>query len=231
MISAVIVAAGSSRRMGFDKLFVELAGKPIIAHTLWNFQNCQDINEIIIVSQPDKFDRFIQLKEQLALDKISHMVAGGIERQNSVFAGIKSTQNDTTFVVIHDGARPLCTPNMIHQTVETAKKHGASVAASKVVDTMKEANDDLSIKKTVDRSQLWAVQTPQVFEKSIIIEAYEEVFRRGMIVTDDTAALELLGIKAYLVDTGRGNIKITTPEDLAIAEILLGKNRRDLIRK
>lgn len=230
MISAVIVAAGSSSRMGFDKLFVELAGKPVIAHTLLNFQNCPDITEIIIVTQKNKISKFEDLKEQFHLSKISKIVEGGQQRQDSVYQGILATNANCLSVAIHDGARPLATPSLISKTLAAARQTGASVAAAKVVDTIKQTGEDsATIVKTIDREKLWTVHTPQVFRKELILKGYEEIFRRQLSVTDDTAALELIGHPVQLVDTGRANIKITTPEDLAIAEILLGKNKSDLV--
>ncbi|MDX2227974.1 MAG: 2-C-methyl-D-erythritol 4-phosphate cytidylyltransferase [Verrucomicrobiae bacterium] len=221
MITAVIVAAGSSRRMGFDKLFTPLLGRPVIAHTLENFQNCAAIDEIAVVTRPERFTDFEDLKKQFSLDKVRHLVEGGAERQDSVLAGVKTARNRAELVAIHDGARPLCTPEMIEKTIGPARSHGASVAACKIVDTLKEADDRMGITRTVDRSRLWAVQTPQTFRTELILRAYETVMARGVTVTDDTAAVELLGEPVVLVDTGRANLKITTPEDLVLAGMLL----------
>ncbi len=229
MVTAVIVAAGSSRRMGFDKLFAPLAGRPVIAHTLAQFQACPDVTEIVIVAKQEKFGEFQSIALDCGIEKLLCLTGGGEERQHSVYNGIKAGSANCPLVAIHDGARPLATPEMISKTIQAAREHGASVAACKVVDSIKEAREDGTIAKTVNRDKLWAVQTPQVFRKDIILAGYEEVFKLGLTVTDDTAAVELTGQKVMLVDTGRSNLKITTPEDLAIAEVILNKNSGNLV--
>ncbi|MDZ4815168.1 MAG: 2-C-methyl-D-erythritol 4-phosphate cytidylyltransferase [Verrucomicrobiota bacterium] len=223
-VGAVIVAAGSSRRMGFDKIFTHLKGRPVLAYSLINLQACPDITDIVIVTKPDRFDECRNHCSAFGITKLRDIVGGGKERQDSVLAGLQALPKDTDIAVIHDGARPFAVPNIISMTIAAAKIHGASVAAFKVVDTLKEASTEQTIARTIDRSMMWAVQTPQTFRYSLICQAYQELMALGKQVTDDTAAVESLGVKVQLVDTGSGNIKITTPADLALAEAVIAQS-------
>ncbi len=225
MNSAVIVAAGVGKRFGpgADKLFLEVAGRPVVAHTWARFDAAECIDEIILVVRPGLEDAFREIAGSLELGKPWHLVAGGAERQDSVWNGLQATAAGSDLVAIHDGARP-CTPDeVIQATLVAARETGAAVAAQRVTDTLKESDDGRLIDRTVDRSRLWAVQTPQAFRRSILINALTEVRRRGVQVTDDTAACEFVGQPIRLVESRRPNPKVTYPGDLPYIELLLSR--------
>jgi 2-C-methyl-D-erythritol 4-phosphate cytidylyltransferase len=207
--------------MGRDKQFLPLNGHPLIAFTIARFQQCNAVNEIVLVTQPDRRAEFKELVERYAFSKASRFADGGAERQDSVWNGIQAAAEGTEVVLIHDGARPCITPEAIEKTASTARKFGAAVVATKVTDTIKEAREDKTVIRTVDRSRLWAVQTPQAFRIAWIKEGYAEVRRQGKIVTDDTAAVELIGKPVHLVENTIPNLKLTTPADVALVEWLL----------
>jgi len=222
MVTAVIVAAGRSTRMGGqDKQFLPLRGHPLIAYTISKFQQCSVVDEIVLVTQPGRRGEFEGLIHRYGFSKAKRFADGGVERQDSVWNGIQAADSKTEIILIHDGARPCITPEAIEKTVVAARKHGAVVVATKVTDTIKEASEDLTVQQTVDRSKLWAVQTPQGFRYSLIREGYAEVRRQKKIVTDDTAAVELIGAKVHLVENTSPNLKVTSPSDIPLAEWLL----------
>ena len=223
MISAIIVAAGSGTRMGakVDKLFLELNGCPIVAHTWRRFDEAACIDEIIMVVREGMQPAFAELAEKYSFRKKFRLVAGGKERQDSVWNGLAALSPDTDIVAIQDAARPCTSQSLIAATIEAARQTGASVAAQPLNDTIKESADGQLVVRTLDRSRLWAVQTPQTFRVEIIRDALSEVRRRNLLVTDDTAACELIGQPVKLVVSARPNPKITRPEDLPIAEVLL----------
>ncbi len=240
-VSAVIVAAGKGTRMGpnVDKLFLEVAGRPVIAHTWANFDAAPAVDEIVLVVRAALQPEFEKLRSACGFSKPVRYVAGGAERQNSVWNGVSALAADSEIVAIQDGARPCTAPEVIEDCIRAAREHGASVAAQRVTDTLKEADGDGMIQRNVDRSMLWAVQTPQVFRVPVIRRALQEVFSRGLLVTDDTAACELIGQKVKLVESRSANPKVTTPADLPLIELVLsqrlgqgggiriGENRRD----
>jgi 2-C-methyl-D-erythritol 4-phosphate cytidylyltransferase len=219
MVSAIVLAAGRSTRMGGgeNKQFLELAGKPLIWFSLDAFQRCAVIDEIVLVRRTEYAEKAEHIGRQFA--KVAALADGGPERQNSVCNGLEKAHG--TIVVVHDGARPLVTPELIAATVGSAREHGTGIAATKVVDTIKEAKDDRTVARTVDRTKLWAVQTPQAVRADLLREAYQLVFKKNLVVTDEAAAVELLGEPVHLVETPFLNLKITTPSDLAIAKALL----------
>jgi len=221
MVTAIVLAAGRSRRMGGDinKQFRELLGKPILWYSLAVFEQCAAVDAVVVVRRPD----CAKQAEQLARDfkKIIALTDGGVERQNSVWNGLGKCPSDTEIVAVHDGARPLVTPELIEATIQSAREHGTGIAATKIVDTIKEADKQRTILRTVDRTKLWAVQTPQTARCELLRRAYAKVLEQGIIVTDEAAAVERLGERVKLVDTPFLNLKITMPSDLAIAEALL----------
>lgn len=223
MTAAIIVAAGKGTRMGpnVDKLFLELNGCPVVAHTWRRFDESQDISEIIMVVRDGMQDAFSDLARKYGFNKKFKLVPGGNERQDSVWNGLEALSPNARIVAIQDAARP-CTSNaLIHATIEAARETGAAVAAQPVTDTVKESSDGKLIQRTLDRSRLWAVQTPQTFQVEIIRRALSEVHRQGLHVTDDTAACEFIGQPVKLVHFPHPNPKITRPEDLAYIELLL----------
>ena len=220
-VGAVIVAAGESRRMGgVNKVFALLGEKPLLVRVLDTFQGCNAIDQaVVVLSEPD-LERGHKLAAEQGWSKITDMCAGGRRRQDSVEAGL-SRLSHCQWVVIHDGARPLVTEDLIERGLEAARETGAAAAAVPVIDTIKVAGDDRIVQETLPRGNLWAVQTPQVFRFAIITEAYR---RLKAEVTDDASLAEALGYKVKLYPGSYDNIKITTPDDLALAELIQYKH-------
>jgi 2-C-methyl-D-erythritol 4-phosphate cytidylyltransferase len=220
--SAVIVAAGSSRRMGRDKLWLPLAGRITLAHTINAFQSSPRIDKIILVSSGERQADVSLLCQQERWHKVAAVVVGGARRQDSVRVGLDTlaTLSPTCrWVMIHDGARPFVTPALLEAGLEAAQKHQAAVAAVPVKDTIKQVQNE-TICATLDRSQLWAIQTPQVFSFPLIHQAHHSPIAQAD-VTDDAALLELLGHHVAIFPGSYINIKITTQEDIFFAEALL----------
>jgi len=214
---AIIVAAGSSRRMGFDKLAAPLDGTPVLARTVSKFSLAEAISRIVVVCPEDRW----RLLGDPPPDSVSR-VDGGTERQHSVAAGLAALPAGTRWVAIHDGARPLVTPEEIDRCVAEARKHRAASLARRVTETLKRSDAGAFSAEAVSRDDLWFMETPQVFEVDLLKEAYAEVASRGLVVTDEVSALEAIGIKTKFVEsTGIPNLKITTPADLALAKALL----------
>lgn len=218
--TAVIVAAGSSARMGQDKLFLPVAGIPVLARTILQFQRCRDIDEIIVVTREEKLLDVAALVKRFGTDKVGKILVGGQERVESSAAGVLQADRRSGYIAIADGARPLVTPELISRTVEAARTYRAAAPAVAVKDTIKTAENGM-VTGTPDRSVLFAVQTPQVFEADLIKGALTRAIREGTPVTDDCSAVEALGIPVRLVEGSYENIKITTPEDIALCEALL----------
>ena len=223
MVSAIIVAAGMGTRMGpgVDKLFLELDGSPIVGHTWRRFEEAGGIDEILLVVREGAQPAFADLARQGRFRKPFRLVVGGKERQDSVWNGLAALSPSTEIVAIQDAARPCTSQTLIAATVAAARDIGAAVAAQPVTDTIKESHDGKLIERTLDRSRLWAVQTPQTFRVEVIRRALAEVRRRGLLVTDDTAACELIGQPVQLVPSPQPNPKVTRPEDLPCVEALL----------
>jgi 2-C-methyl-D-erythritol 4-phosphate cytidylyltransferase len=221
MISAIIVAAGSSRRMGTDKLWLPLHGKPVVAHSLAMFQQLESIGEIIVVTRHDTRSRFSDLIQKEGYTKVVKIVDGGPERQHSVSHGLQYTHADADLVLIHDGARPLVTKHIVDTVAQAAHRHGAAVCGTPVTDTIKELDPTGCVVRTPARERLMAVQTPQIFQRALIVEAYRQLIRSNEIVTDDTAAIERTGKRVFVVPSDDPNIKITHPLDLMVADYLL----------
>ncbi|MGV3754869.1 MAG: 2-C-methyl-D-erythritol 4-phosphate cytidylyltransferase, partial [Verrucomicrobiota bacterium] len=198
-------------------------GKPIIVHTWRQFETCSAIDEIVVVVREGMQSAFEELAASEGFKKAYKLVPGGKERQDSVWNGIKAVREGTEIVAIHDGARPCVTHELIAATIQAARETGAAVAAQRVVDTMKESSDGKTISGHLDRSRLWSVQTPQTFQVPVIRKALSLVKERGLLVTDDTAACELIGQPVRLVECATPNVKATAPADIAWLEILLGK--------
>jgi len=223
MISAIIVAAGKGTRMGaqVDKLFLELDGCPIVAHTWRRFEEAGCVDELLLVVREGMQAAFAALAEKYKFKKSFRLVAGGKERQDSVWNGLEALSPQTEIVAIQDAARPCTSSALIAATVAAAQETGAAVAAQSVTDTIKESRDGRLIGRTLDRSRLWAVQTPQTFRVETIRRALSAVRQRGLLVTDDTAACELIGQPVQLVLSTQPNPKVTRPEDLPCVEALL----------
>ncbi len=237
MLTAIIVAAGSSERMGFDKLFALVSGKPIIAHTIAAFENTKCVDEIILVGRADSLDELRKIVAQPT--KVKQAVAGGAERSDSVRAGLDHLNPKCDFVAVHDAARPMITPEKITRVFEVCRSSGgAATLAEPINDTLQRADlaavaasakeaGDLIIKESVDRNGVYGMQTPQVFARKLLEEAYDLVAKKNVSVTDEVSAVELLGRKIVLVPNHDFNFKITYPRDLPLAEFVL-KQRQSI---
>lgn len=223
MVSAIVLAAGRSARMGGgpNKQFIELLGKPLLFYSLAAFEQCAAVDAVVLVRRPDYAQQAEQIVRDYGFKKVTVFADGGPERQDSVNNGLKACESRTEIVAVHDGARPLVTAALIESTIVSAREFGTGIAATKVVDTIKEANEDKTVSRTVDRTKLWAVQTPQTVRFSLLRDAYAKVFEKKIVVTDEAAAVELLGERVHLVDTPFLNLKVTMPPDLRVAEALL----------
>ncbi len=224
-VAAIIVAAGDSQRMeGIDKMFAPLGGRPVLARVIDTFQNCRRIDQIIIVMNSKNIEqcRRMVAAEAEAWNKLKDICIGGKQRQDSVVEGLKRLK-EGEWVVIHDGARPLVTADLIERGLEAAKETGAAVAAVPVTDTIKFVNSSEIVRQTLPRQNLRAVQTPQVFRIDVIKNTYK--YTTGD-VTDDAALVEKAGYKVKLYMGSYDNIKITKPDDLAVAEALLKEHGR-----
>jgi len=219
--SAVIVSAGLARRMGgIDKVLAPLGEMPVLVHTIYAFQDCASIQEIIVVAREDLVVEVGRLCKEYGLGKVRKVIVGGQERIHSVLAGVRETDPEAELIAIHDGARPLVPQEVIRDTVTRAALTGAAAPAIQITDTIKRTEDGI-VTETVDRSQLWAVQTPQVFEAGLIKGAVQKAIDDGELLTDDCGAVERLGMKVTLTSGSRENIKITTPLDLILGEAIL----------
>ena len=218
--SAVVVAAGSSTRMGMDKLMLPLDETPVIVYTLRAVQAAPSVGEIILVTREDLIVPMSQLCQEYAISKVTNVVRGGASRTQSVRLGTLEVSGDAQVIAIHDGARPFVSAEVIERVVAQAMETGAAAPAVPVKDTIKVAHDGV-VESTPDRACLFAVQTPQVFESSLIKAALQKALDDGLELTDDCAAVERLGMKVALTRGDERNIKLTTPEDLAVAQAIL----------
>jgi 2-C-methyl-D-erythritol 4-phosphate cytidylyltransferase len=227
MVTAIVLAAGRSTRMGGsgNKQFIALLGKPLLCYSLAAFEQCCDVDAIVLVRPPDYGEQAERIVNKFGFKKVVAFADGGIERQNSVWNGMEKCPANTEIVAVHDGARPLVTPALIEATIACAQADGTGIAATKVVDTIKEARPECTVERTVDRTKLWAVQTPQTVRSKLLREAYALVFKKNLVVTDEAAAVELIGHPVRLVETAFLNLKVTTANDLAIAEALLRRRQ------
>jgi 2-C-methyl-D-erythritol 4-phosphate cytidylyltransferase len=221
--TAIIVAAGKGTRMGpnVDKLFLDVAGKPVVVHTWQRFAQAPSIDEIILVVRDGMQPAFEELAAKFALKKTFRLAVGGKERQDSVWNGLEAVSPNTEIVAIQDAARPCTSEALIAATIAAARETGAAVAAQPMTDTVKESGDGKLIGRTLDRSRLWSVQTPQTFRLEVIRRALAEVRRQGLLVTDDTAACELIDQPVRLIVSAQPNPKVTRPEDLPYIATLL----------
>lgn len=221
---AIIVCGGKGKRMGTDlpKQFLKLNNKPIIAHTIEKFQNCNIIDEIVVVINKDYQKYFKEIISKYNFNKISNIVFGGKERFNSVYNGLISIKNENSIVVIHDGVRPFIKLKYIENIIEETKKNKACILGIGAKDTIKICENN-TVLKTIQRENLFIIQTPQAFNYKLIKKAYEKALEEGFFGTDDSVLIENMGEKVKVIAGDYENIKITTPEDLKIGEALLNK--------
>lgn len=223
-VSAVILAGGVGSRMGGGKRkqMRLLCGKPLIMHTLLAFEQCECINEIVLVAHEDEIGCYAELCAQYGIAKLSKTVAGGSTRQQSAKLGFDAICTEADYVALHDGARALVTPEEIKTVVLTAMAHGAAIAACRSTDTVKYA-DGVFVDQTLDRANIWLAQTPQVFRDEIYRAAIYTAVTEGFEATDDAALVEHIGIRVRIAECAGGNFKITYPEDLIRAEAVLSE--------
>jgi len=226
MITAILVAAGDSRRMGFDKLFAAIAGEPVIVHTIRTFERATSVDGIIVVAREDRHDEIKTIVRDENFKRVKSIIPGGKRRQDSVRAGLDHLESAVRYVAVHDAARPLVTPEQIERVIEQCRVHGAAALAEPINDTLKRAAADLLVTESVDRQELYAMQTPQIFERQLIEEAYRAVYAENISVTDEVSAVERLGRKIALVVNDDFNFKITYPRDLPLAEFVLKQRRK-----
>jgi 2-C-methyl-D-erythritol 4-phosphate cytidylyltransferase len=219
----IIVAAGKSERVGaqVDKAFLSLGTKPVLAYSLDAFEKCKDIDSVILVVRKDRVDGARAMAQMFGASKVARVIAGGGKRQVSVAKGLECVSEDTSVVTVHDGARPCVTPELISDTVKCAKRYGSGVAGIKLTDTVKHVDRGVTVKKTIDRDKLWAVQTPQSFKLDLLEKAFNAVKKKGVTVTDEAQAVEMISKEVRLVPSVLSNIKITTADDLVLAAALL----------
>ena len=220
--TVVIAAAGSSSRMGEDKLFMMLGGMPVIAHTLLAFDRVDCINRIIVVTQVEKIVLIQDVCKEFGIEKPVQIIAGGERRSDSVRIGVGAAQ-EAEFIAIHDGARPLVSKMLIERTFEHAIKYGAAAPGVPVKDTIKVIGKGGVVEKTPDRATLVAVQTPQIFDAGLIKGALHNAMEKGIEITDDCSAVEAIGMSVHITEGDYRNIKITTEEDFLLAEALLSE--------
>ena len=220
MLTAIIVAGGSSSRMGFDKTFALLGDRPIIAHTVAAFEATSSVQHIIVVGRVDRVPELRELIAQQQFKKVRHVIPGGIRRQDSVSNGLKGMPQ-TDYVSIHDAARPLVLPSQIEQVFASARIHGAAALAAPVIDTLKRADAEGIVSGSVDRDGLYAMQTPQIFSRELLLSAYARIVDEKLSITDEVSAIERFGGNVALVTNNDPNFKITFPSDLALAELVL----------
>ncbi len=223
-VTALIPAAGMGRRMGkaVAKQFLPLGDKPMLAHTLLAFQRASEVDEIIpILSKEDMESCLRDVIEQYHITKVRTLVVGGKERQDSVMNGLQKLEKDASIVLVHDGVRPFVTHDMIRESIEIARKGECVAVGVPLKDTVKEVDDKHMVRHTLERNRLWAVQTPQTFPVKILKRAYEESYKHKAYGTDDAVLVERAGGKVRIIMGSYENIKITTPEDLLLAEEIL----------
>ena len=219
MLSAIIVAAGSSKRVGFDKLFSKLGDRSVLEHALSAFEEAESVSEIIVVCRDPKL-------VQAAINraggrKVRAVVRGGERRQDSVQAGLKELAENSEFVAVHDAARPLITPREIERVFAAARKHGAAVLAAPITDTLKFADANQVVSGSIDRQNLFAMQTPQIFRRQLLVDAYQRISEDSVTITDEVSAVEHAGGKIAIVAARDSNLKITYASDLPVAEFIL----------
>jgi 2-C-methyl-D-erythritol 4-phosphate cytidylyltransferase len=220
-LSAVVVAAGRSQRMGFDKLLTPLGGRPLLLHTLERLLLAGTPEEIILVIRPGSQAEMEAVIAPLRDQGNIRLVDGGAQRQDSVQAGLRAVSDSSEYVMVHDAARPFVTKELVDTVLAAAKLSDAAVCGAPCSDSVKEVAEDGLVVRTIDRSKLWTVQTPQIFRTKLLREAYRAALKNGDIFTDDTAVVEKMGHPVRIVLYNGINLKVTTPSDWSLAEALL----------
>jgi len=219
MLSAIIVAAGSSKRVGFDKLFSKIGDRSVLEHALAAFEAAESVSEIIVVCRDLKLIQDVINRADFR--KVRAVVRGGERRQDSVQSGLNAVDQASEFVAVHDAARPLITPHEIERVLSVARKHAAAVLAAPITDTIKFADANQVVSGSIDRQNVFAMQTPQIFRRESLLDAYERVSRNSLTVTDEVSAIEHAGGSIVIVPAQDHNLKITYASDLPLAEFIL----------
>ena len=228
-IVALILAAGRGKRMGTakNKSYLLLAGKPIVYHTLFEFERSPLIDEIVLIVGNDEVEHArSSIVDAFQFTKVSTIVVGGLKRQDSVLAGLRAIKGDSEVVMVHDGVRPFISQALLQKTGQAMEASGAAIVAVPVKDTIKTVSPQREVLTTLDRSTLWAIQTPQAFRRDILEKAFEKAIDDGFYATDDASLVERIGVTVRVVDGSYENIKITTPEDLVLGEAILKSRGR-----
>lgn len=223
-VAAIIPAAGSGERLGAseNKPFLLLASKPVLVHTLQKFQDCFEVSEVVVVVRGVDLPRAADLVSKYQLTKVVEIVEGGARRQDSVYQGLRSIlKRDVGHVLVHDAVRPFVHVEKIREIIKACQEHDAAILAIRPKDTIKFSNGSPFVHSTLDRSNLWAVQTPQGFAVKLLADAFDRAMKDRFAGTDDASLVEHLGVKARIVEGSYDNIKITTREDLELAELIL----------
>ncbi len=226
MLSAIIVAAGNSQRMGFDKLFAPLGGRPVVAHTLEVFNGANCVDEIILVGHKDRLSELNDLVRRNSFGKVRQIIPGGLHRQDSVQAGLNLLAPEVSHVAVHDAARPLVTSIWIERVLAACQAHGSAALAEPVTDTLKRGDENNFVTGGVDREHLYRMQTPQIFYRDLLVRAYQSVAKAKLLITDEVSAIQHLGEKVVLVPNEEFNIKITYPRDLLLAQSFLERKTK-----
>ena len=225
-VGVVVPAAGLGKRMGMDepKQFLKFHGQPILIHTLTLFESFPEIDEMVVVADHKEIGRTQKMIKEAGLQKVTHVVPGGKERQESVYLGLKKISTD--WVMVHDAVRPFVSHEAVSRLLEAARMHGAAILAVPVKDTVKMVDDAGIVENTPDRKRLWAVQTPQAFRREVLLSAHEHFSKRETVATDDSMLVEEMGVDVRVVLGEYTNIKLTTPDDLYLAEAIYQMRRK-----
>ncbi len=219
--SVVVVAAGSSERMGSDKMLMTLGAKPVIIRTLMAFQKCPMVDDIVVVTKREKIMALADMIKLYDISKVTQVISGGATRMESSLAGVSAVRKGAKLIAIHDGARPLVSRELIERVVREANEHTSAVPVIPSTDTLKRIDEKGVITGSVDRASVVRVQTPQVFDADIIKGALTKAVEKRLPITDDCSAVDMMGFATYTVEGDAGNIKLTLPEDMVLAEAIL----------
>ncbi len=200
--------------MGFDKIFAEIGGQPVIRHSIAAFENTRAVNDIIVVARDERICDVNSLIKDAGFMKVKKVVKGGDTRRDSVACALKHVEDDCRFISVHDGARPWITPGQIERVLNCAASNGAAASAHPLTDTLKRANKDLRVEENVSREGMWGMETPQIFRAEILKQAFAKVLTENLQVSDEVSAVQLLGIPVHLVQNDTQNPKVTFPADL-----------------
>lgn len=225
VVCAILAAAGRGARMGQPKQLLQLGGRSLAAWSLEVLAHADQVEAIVIACEPDDLPAFQALAREHGRGKVRAVVPGGARRQDSVFAALRRAPDNTDVVVVHDGARPFVRPDLLRQVIEDSTKSGAAIAAVPVKDTIKDVNEHGSIVRTIPRDRLWAAQTPQAFARDVLFRAHEQAEAAGFVGTDDAEIVERFGgVLPVITPSSYDNLKITTPDDMLIAERILASH-------